>query len=124
VILVADDDSTRLMTPHDDSHDALHDRGMHVAPLGSSTRTSAACITLDGGAKVARHYHRRSDEVFVCVGGEGDLWVDGSHRALASGVAAVVPALSPHALVNRSARPLSLIVVSSPPFSDDDVYRG
>ena len=82
---------------------------------------SLAEATLEPGAATRRHYHRRSEEIYLLVEGGGDLEVDGETRRVEAGDAVVIAPGSWHELTahGEGARLLCCCV---PPYTDDDTF--
>jgi quercetin dioxygenase-like cupin family protein len=82
---------------------------------------SLAEATLEPGAATRRHYHRRSEEIYLLVEGGGDLEVDGETRRVEAGDAVVIAPGSWHELTahREGARLLCCCV---PPYADDDTF--
>jgi quercetin dioxygenase-like cupin family protein len=82
---------------------------------------SLAEATLEPGAATRRHYHRRSEEIYLLVEGAGDLEVDGETRRVEAGDAVVIAPGSWHELTahGEGARLLCCCV---PPYADDDTF--
>jgi quercetin dioxygenase-like cupin family protein len=82
---------------------------------------SLAEATLEPGAATRRHYHRRSEEIYLLVEGGGDLEVDGETRRVEAGDAVVIAPGSWHELTahGEGARLLCCCV---PPYADDDTF--
>lgn len=82
---------------------------------------SLAEASLGPGQVTWRHYHARSEEIYLIVDGNGELEVEGETRAVAAGDAILIPPGSWHEL---SAGPdgVRLLCCCVPPYSDDDTF--
>jgi mannose-6-phosphate isomerase-like protein (cupin superfamily) len=82
---------------------------------------SLAEASLDPGQATRRHYHARSEEIYLIVGGSGELEVDGDTRSVTAGDAALIPPGSWHQLTT-AADGVTLLCCCVPPYSDEDTY--
>jgi quercetin dioxygenase-like cupin family protein len=82
---------------------------------------SLAEASLGAGESTQRHYHARSEEIYLLVEGGGELEVDGDVRTVAAGDAILIPPGSRHRLTAGEAG-ARLLCCCVPPYSDDDTY--
>jgi mannose-6-phosphate isomerase-like protein (cupin superfamily) len=82
---------------------------------------SLAEAALDEGQATERHYHRRSEEIYLIVAGGGRMEVDGEERDVTAGDAILIPPGAWHTLVAGEAG-ARLLCCCSPPYSHDDTY--
>jgi mannose-6-phosphate isomerase-like protein (cupin superfamily) len=82
---------------------------------------SLAEASLAGGRSTQRHYHARSEEIYLIVEGAGELEVDGDIRPVAAGDAILIPPGSWHRLTAH-ADGVRLLCCCVPPYSDQDTY--
>ena len=61
------------------------------AGLGGASEQSLAEATLAPGARTRRHYHARTEEIYVVLEGSGRMEVDGDVRDLGAGDAVLIP---------------------------------
>jgi quercetin dioxygenase-like cupin family protein len=82
---------------------------------------SLAEASLDPRAATQRHYHARSEEIYLIVEGGGELEVDGERRRVGAGDAVLIP---PHAWHELTAGEdgVRLLCCCVPPYADDDTY--
>jgi len=82
---------------------------------------SLAEASLEPGQSTQRHYHARSEEIYLILDGGGRLEVDGETRTVGPGDAVLIPPGSWHELAaaDSGARLLCCCV---PPYSDDDTF--
>jgi len=81
---------------------------------------SLAEASLAVGQTTQRHYHRRSEEIYFLLEGEGELEVDGERRHVGAGDAALIPAGAWHEIVATT--PLRFLCCCAPPYSHDDTF--
>jgi mannose-6-phosphate isomerase-like protein (cupin superfamily) len=94
--------------------------GSTIRELHHTPAQSLAEASLPPGGATLRHYHRRSEEIYLIVEGEGELEIDGEQRRVAAGDAALIPPGARHRIV--AAGPLRLLCCCAPPYSHDDTY--
>ena len=82
---------------------------------------SLAEASLEPGQSTERHYHRRSEEIYLIVAGGGSMQLDGEIREVAAGDAILIPAGAWHTL---AAGPdgARLLCCCVPPYAHDDTY--
>ena len=82
---------------------------------------SLAEASLEPGQATQRHYHARSEEIYLIVEGAGELEIDGETRAVGAGDAILIRAGSQHEL-SAGEGGVRLLCCCVPPYSDDDTY--
>ena len=82
---------------------------------------SLAEASLGQGQVTRRHYHARSEEIYLILDGNGELEIDGETRPVAAGDAILISPGSWHELTAGSDG-VRLICCCVPPYSDDDTY--
>lgn len=82
---------------------------------------SLAEASLDPGAATQRHYHARSEEIYLIVEGGGELEVDDDRRQVTPGDAILIPPAAWHQLT-AGPEGVRLLCCCVPPYSDDDTY--
>jgi mannose-6-phosphate isomerase-like protein (cupin superfamily) len=82
---------------------------------------SLAEASLEPGAATRRHYHARSEEIYLVVEGSGLLEVDAETREVTAGDAIVLPPGSWHELTAHGTG-VRLLCCCVPPYSDDDTF--
>jgi len=82
---------------------------------------SLAEASLAAARSTRRHYHARSEEIYLIIGGGGELEVDGDARAVGAGDAIRIPPGSWHQLTAGDDG-VTLLCCCVPPYSDDDTY--
>jgi mannose-6-phosphate isomerase-like protein (cupin superfamily) len=82
---------------------------------------SLAEASLGAGEATTRHYHARSEEIYLILEGGGELEVDGERRQVGAGDAVLIPPSAWHELTagESGARLLCCCV---PPYADDDTF--
>ena len=96
-----------------------------------TARRSGSCITrrssplaeatLGPGQATQRHYHARSEEIYLLTDGGGRLEIDGEAREVTSGDAALIPPGAWHELV-AGPDGARLLCMCAPPYSHDDTF--
>jgi quercetin dioxygenase-like cupin family protein len=82
---------------------------------------SLAEASLEPGAATRRHFHARSEEIYLIVEGGGELEVDGDRRQVAPGDAILIPPTAWHGLT-AGPQGATLLCCCVPPYSDDDTF--
>ena len=101
------------------------DGGRILNVLGNMMLEKASSEDLGGGAAVfvqsippgfgpPEHVHADSDEFFYVLDGELDVWVDGSHAKLWSGMSSTLPRGVKHRFLNTGTRPVKVLAVVTP----------
>jgi len=89
--------------------------------LGGAENQSLAEATLDPGASTQRHYHARSEEIYVFLDGGGEMEVEGDSRQVGPGDAVLIPAGAWHQITagHDGAR---FLCCCAPRYSDADTF--
>jgi quercetin dioxygenase-like cupin family protein len=82
---------------------------------------SVAEAQLSSGQATERHYHARSEEIYLLTDGGGRLEIDGDTRDVGPGDAAVIPPGAWHELV-AGPEGARLLCMCAPPYSHDDTF--
>ena len=82
---------------------------------------SLAEASLEPGQATQRHYHGRSEEIYLIVDGAGELEVDGDVRAVGPGDAILIPPGAWHRLTAGEAG-ATLLCCCVPPYADEDTF--
>jgi mannose-6-phosphate isomerase-like protein (cupin superfamily) len=91
-------------------------RELHHTPMQSLAEAS-----LEPGQGTQRHYHARSEEIYLITDGGGVLEVDGESGEVRPGDAIRIPPGARHELV-AGLNGARLLCMCSPPYSHDDTY--
>jgi mannose-6-phosphate isomerase-like protein (cupin superfamily) len=89
--------------------------------LGGAANQSLAEATLGGGQSTQRHYHARSEEIYVFLEGGGQMEVEGDSREVGAGDSVLIPAGAWHEIA-AGAEGARFLCCCAPPYSDDDTY--
>ena len=82
---------------------------------------SLAEASLRAARSTQRHYHARSEEIYLILEGGGELEIDGETRFVGAGDAILIPPGSWHQLTAGDDG-VTLLCCCVPPYSDDDTY--
>jgi mannose-6-phosphate isomerase-like protein (cupin superfamily) len=82
---------------------------------------SLAEATLEPGQATQRHYHARSEELYVLLEGTGEMEIDGATRRVGPGDAILIPPGARHQITAGDA-PLRFLCCCAPQYSHDDTY--
>jgi mannose-6-phosphate isomerase-like protein (cupin superfamily) len=91
------------------------------ARLGGAVNQSLAEASLEPGQATQRHYHARSEELYVLLEGEGDMEVDGERSRVGPGEAILIPPGAWHQ-IRAGEAPLRFLCCCAPPYSDEDTF--
>src|SRR5262245_54499202 len=69
------------------------------AVLGGAKNQSLAEASLEAGRSTQRHYHAKSEEIYVFLEGGGEMEVEGDSRQVGPGDAVLIPAGAWHEIV-------------------------
>jgi mannose-6-phosphate isomerase-like protein (cupin superfamily) len=95
--------------------------GSTIRELHHTGSQSLAEATLGPGQATTRHYHRRSEEIYLFTAGGGRLEIDGDVREVEVGDAALIPPGAWHELV-AGPEGARLLCMCAPPYSHDDTF--
>jgi quercetin dioxygenase-like cupin family protein len=95
--------------------------GSTIREYFHTSAQSLAEASLSPGHATQRHYHARSEEIYLIVDGGGELELDGEVRLVAAGDAVLIPPGSWHRLT-AAADGVRLLCCCVPPYSDEDTY--
>jgi mannose-6-phosphate isomerase-like protein (cupin superfamily) len=87
---------------------------------GNAANQSLAEATVPAGGETIEHYHRRSEEIYTFVSGNGRMRLGDEESDVRSGDTVVIPPQTRHKLWSGEGEPLVLLCSSSPPYSHDD----
>jgi mannose-6-phosphate isomerase-like protein (cupin superfamily) len=86
-----------------------------------TTRQSLAEASLGSGQSTRRHYHARSEEIYLVLEGGGVLEVGGRTSEVGPGDAILIPPGAPHRL-DAGDGGARLLCCCVPAYSDDDTF--
>jgi mannose-6-phosphate isomerase-like protein (cupin superfamily) len=89
-------------------------------PSGNSANQSLAQATVPPGTRTERHYHRRSEEIYLFTAGAGRMLLGDDEAGVRAGDCVVIPPGVEHELRNDGEEPLVLLCCCSPPYSHED----
>jgi mannose-6-phosphate isomerase-like protein (cupin superfamily) len=96
--------------------------GSTIRELHHTPAQSLAEATLEPGQATQRHYHERTEEIYLVTKGSGDLEVGGETQRVRPGDAILIPAGAWHTLENNGTSELTILCMCSPPYSHDDTF--
>ncbi len=92
------------------------------AELGGAVGQSLAEATLGPGARTRRHYHARTEEIYVVLAGSGRMEVDGDERDVELGDAILIPPGAWHEIRAAEESELRFLCCCVPPYADKDTF--
>ena len=81
---------------------------------------SLAEASIPAGRSTDRHYHKKSEEFYFLLEGNGTMEIDGEKRSVAPGDAILIPPGAWHQITASTA--LRFLCCCAPPYSHDDTY--
>jgi mannose-6-phosphate isomerase-like protein (cupin superfamily) len=91
------------------------------AALGGAANQSLAEATLGADRATQRHYHAKSEEIYVLLEGGGEMEVEGDVREVGPGDAVLIPARAWHR-IEAGPNGARFLCCCAPPYSDDDTF--
>jgi mannose-6-phosphate isomerase-like protein (cupin superfamily) len=92
------------------------------ARLGGAFKQSLAEATLAPGTSTRRHYHARTEEIYVVLEGGGLMEVEGRRREVGPGDAVLIPPRAWHEIRAGEEGELRFLCCCAPPYSDEDTF--
>jgi mannose-6-phosphate isomerase-like protein (cupin superfamily) len=92
------------------------------ARLGGSFKQSLAEATVAAGAGTRRHYHARTEEIYVVLSGSGLIEVEGEERSVGPGDAILIPPRAWHQIRADRGVELRFLCCCAPQYSDEDTF--
>jgi len=86
---------------------------------GGAANQSLAEAELAPGQQTQRHYHPRTEEIYVLLEGGGEMEVDGDRARVGTGDAVLIPAGARHQITAGDAG-VRFLCCCAPPYSDED----
>jgi len=83
---------------------------------------SLAEANLPAGAATERHYHRKSEEFYYILEGQGAMEIDGETRPVRPGDAVLIPPGAWHQISANQDQPVRLLCCCAPPYSHEDTF--
>ena len=94
--------------------------GSTIRELHQTDLQSLAEARLPAGGATQRHYHAKTEEIYLLLEGEGEMEVDGERRHVGPGDAVLIPAGAWHEI--RAGTDLRFLCCCAPPYSHDDTH--
>ena len=119
MLVIKRENAAVIKTPH----------GSEIRPLIDRTtseveRCSLAEEVLPVGARVGRHHHLETEEVYYVLKGRGSMTVGAETREVSAGDAVFIPRGHAHTLDNTGDEPMTILLVCGPAHSFDDHHAG
>ena len=103
-----------------EGHDYLAPDTSEIRLLSAGNAGSLCHCTLPAGKTSTAVRHRSVEEIWYCVGGEGEIWREGLQRyeivSLTPGTSVVIPTRTAFQFRTVSPTPLKLIITTMPPW--------
>jgi mannose-6-phosphate isomerase-like protein (cupin superfamily) len=95
-------------------------RELAGVPSANAVNQSLAEATVPPGARTERHFHRRSEEIYLFTAGAGRMALADEERDIRAGDCVVIPPGTAHQLHNTGSEPLVLLCCCAPAYSHED----
>jgi mannose-6-phosphate isomerase-like protein (cupin superfamily) len=92
------------------------------AEAGGARNQSLAEAWLEPGQATERHYHARSEELYVLLDGGGEMEVAGTRAPVGPGDAILIPPGAWHQIRATGDGPLRLLCACAPPYRHEDTF--
>jgi mannose-6-phosphate isomerase-like protein (cupin superfamily) len=96
-------------------------RVMLDAALGGAVNQSLAEASLEAGQSTQRHYHAKSEEIYVFLEGGGEMEIEGATREVGPCDAVLIPAGAWHR-IEAGRGGARFLCCCAPPYSDGDTF--
>ena len=90
-------------------------------PNGNAVNQSLAEAELAPGQSTQRHYHARTEEIYVLLEGSGEMDVEGDETRVKPGDAVLIPAGARHG-IRAGESGVRFLCCCAPPYSDSDTF--
>ena len=88
---------------------------------GNAVNQSLAEAELAPGQATQRHYHARTEEIYILLEGSGEMEVEGDRARVGPGEAILIPPGARHE-IRAGERGVRFLCCCAPPYSDSDTY--
>jgi mannose-6-phosphate isomerase-like protein (cupin superfamily) len=95
--------------------------GSTIRELHHTQAQSLAEATLEPGATTERHYHRRTEEIYFVLEGNGEMELEGERRELQPGDAVLIPPGAWHQ-IRAGDSSLRFLCACSPAYAHEDTF--
>jgi mannose-6-phosphate isomerase-like protein (cupin superfamily) len=92
------------------------------AESGGTRNQSLAEAWLEPGQATERHYHARTEELYVLLDGRGEMEVDGARAPVGRDDAVLIPTGAWHQIRAAADEPLRFLCCCAPPYSHEDTF--
>ncbi len=89
-------------------------------PSGNASNQSLAEAVVAAAGETVAHFHRRTEEIYLFIGGSGQMQLGDSKTAVQAGDCVVIPPGSVHKLWAGEDEPLVLLCCCAPAYSHED----
>jgi len=90
-------------------------------PSNSPISNGSVAVAVVGvGKRTKKHYHKRSEEVYLVWKGRGIVHVGSASVEVTQGCFVLIPPRTEHWMENKGSEELVVVCFSSPPYSHED----
>ena len=86
----------------------------------SAKNQSLAKVTIQPGNSVFEHYHKKTEELYHIIDGEGTMVVDDEKRTIGVGETVIILPGQKHKIENHGNTDLVMLVMCAPGYEDED----
>ena len=90
--------------------------------FGGSTLHSLAYVLIPPGKSSKAHFHRKSEETYCILRGQGEMSINDRIFSLTPGQACLIQPHEVHQIRNDSVEPLEFLVICTPIWTPDDYF--
>ena len=90
--------------------------------ISGSKLMSIATVFIDPGKESKEHFHKKMEEIYYIIEGQGEMIIDGNKSKIKAGHAILLQRESRHKIKNTGKKALKFISVDAPPFIEKDIY--
>jgi mannose-6-phosphate isomerase-like protein (cupin superfamily) len=83
---------------------------------------SIATVFIDPGKESIAHFHKKMEEIYYIINGEGKIFINGDETNLEAGHAIYLPVGAVHKIKNTGKSILKFVSIDSPIFDENDIY--
>ena len=95
--------------------------GSTIRELHHTAAQSLAEASLGPGGATQRHYHARTEEIYMFLAGGGEVEIDGERATVTAGDAVLIPPGARHTL-SAGDDGASFLCCCAPPYADEDTF--
>jgi mannose-6-phosphate isomerase-like protein (cupin superfamily) len=83
---------------------------------------SIAVIVVESMKHGQEHFHNNTEEIYFVLEGKGSIMINKNIQKIEKDDCIIIPIKQDHKLINNTKLPLKILVINSPPYSEDDTF--